>query len=222
MAYALGKLGDPRASDALVQVLKDDEGNVRSSVAWALANLQDVRAVEPLIQILKDEDDINRKITVNALMKVGDIRAIELLTKVLSEISGDYSLTRYKRKMMMRDVESILKHLKAKPMYGPAVPVTREEKEGIFGLLAGIFMIFGALVLISYGVFCAFMNAVVDSHFILGVICGIVPAILGVIELVGAIFAFKRTNWAFALVAAILGLNILGIIFVAVGKKEFH
>lgn len=105
------------------------------------------------------------------------------------------------------------------PAYGPGA----EKKEGIFGLLAGIFMIIGALGLIGYGVFWAVVGAAV-TYFIggVGAICGVVMIILGVIELVGAIFAFKRTNWGFALVGAIVGLNILAIIFLAVGKKEFH
>lgn len=112
------------------------------------------------------------------------------------------------------------------PMYGPAAPGAR-EKEGIFGLLAGIFMIIGALGLIGYGAWFAFWGTVfagmTGGMFGGGLlVCGIIPLILGIIELVGAIYAFKRTNWAFALVGAIVGLNILAIIFLAVGKKEFH
>lgn len=113
------------------------------------------------------------------------------------------------------------------PTYAPAA----EKKEGIFGLLGGIFMILGAIGFIGYGAFWAFVGAAIAGFGgwfgvapfgVAPLTCGIIAIVLGVIELVAAIFAIKRTNWGFALVGAILGLNILGIIFVAVGKKEFQ
>ncbi len=45
---------------------------------------------------------------------------------------------------------------------------------------------------------------------------------IGIIDIAGGIFAIKRIRWTFALIAAILSLNVLAIVFIAVGRKEFH
>jgi len=60
-ASALGRLGDKRAVEPLIAVIKDDDDNiVRWSVASALATLGDKRAIEPLIAALKDQNNYVR------------------------------------------------------------------------------------------------------------------------------------------------------------------
>ena len=46
-AEALGRLGDPRAVEPLVDTLWDDDARVRIKVAWALGMLGDPRALVP-------------------------------------------------------------------------------------------------------------------------------------------------------------------------------
>jgi|ETNmetMinimDraft_20_1059909.scaffolds.fasta_scaffold198232_1 hypothetical protein len=55
---------------------------------------------------------------------------------------------------------------------------------------------------------------------ILGVV-GVVFINLGVISILGGIFALKRRLWGLALAGAICALGILSSIFVAMGKGEF-
>jgi len=56
-AWALGKIEDSRAVEALIAALKDEDDGVRESAAWALGDIGDSRAVKALIAALKDEDD---------------------------------------------------------------------------------------------------------------------------------------------------------------------
>ena len=55
-AYALGKIGDPRAVEPLISVLGDSEGFVRFITAHALGKIGDPSAIEPLISTLNDSD----------------------------------------------------------------------------------------------------------------------------------------------------------------------
>ena len=90
-AEALGKIGDARAVDLLIEKLKDKKLLVRWKAAEALGEIKDHRAVEPLIQVLndKDEDWSARKSAAEALGKIGDNRAVEPLIEALkySELS---------------------------------------------------------------------------------------------------------------------------------------
>jgi len=90
-AEALGKIGDNRAVDLLIESLKDKKPLVRWKAAEALGEIKDNRAVEPLIKILNDreEDWSVRKGAAEALGKIGDNRAVEPLIEALkySELS---------------------------------------------------------------------------------------------------------------------------------------
>jgi len=56
-ALALGKIGDARAVEPLIEMLnKDEDWYVRSCVAEALGDIGDARAVEVLTEALSDED----------------------------------------------------------------------------------------------------------------------------------------------------------------------
>jgi HEAT repeat protein len=62
-AEALGKIGDKRAIEPLIQALRDDNllrsvrSGVRARAAEALGRIGDKRAVEPLIQVSKNDDE---------------------------------------------------------------------------------------------------------------------------------------------------------------------
>ena len=50
-------VGDERAVEPLIEVLKDEDGHIRSGAAWALGKIRDKRAEEPLVEALKDENE---------------------------------------------------------------------------------------------------------------------------------------------------------------------
>jgi HEAT repeat protein len=79
-AGALGKIGDRRAAEPLIDALQRDvQPDVRSSAAEALGRLKDPRAIEPLINALNDKAHYVRENAVNALDEIADPRALEAL-----------------------------------------------------------------------------------------------------------------------------------------------
>ena len=78
-ARALGKIGDPRALDALVFRLRFDEDiEVRKSAVWAL-HIGGSRAVVPLIEALRDPDEWVRFGAIIVLAKIGQPAVIPLI-----------------------------------------------------------------------------------------------------------------------------------------------
>jgi HEAT repeat protein len=53
-AHALGDIGDERAVDVLLQLLKDEFKDVQVSAAYALGKIGDERGVGARLQLLKD------------------------------------------------------------------------------------------------------------------------------------------------------------------------
>ncbi|MFC2024288.1 hypothetical protein ACFLTJ_01735 [Chloroflexota bacterium] len=102
---------------------------------------------------------------------------------------------------------------------------------GILSIIAGIFAIGSSLAILptgpaSLGPFWGIpWNQEFLSTFALGF--GISRIILGVISIVGGIYAMRRHYWWLALGGSILAipiippLGILAIIFVSLGRKEF-
>ena len=70
-AEALGKLGDKRAVDPLINALADDDSIVRRDAAEALGLLGDKRAVDPLIKALGDKEEWVRRTAAKALEQLG-------------------------------------------------------------------------------------------------------------------------------------------------------
>lgn len=90
-ARALGQIGDSRAVEPLVAVLKDKDeySSLRLDAARALGQIGDTRAVEPLIVALKDQElGKRRSLVARALGQIGDTRAVEPLIAVLEEDHG--------------------------------------------------------------------------------------------------------------------------------------
>ncbi len=82
-AEALGKIGDKRAIEPLIQALK--KGAFPGEVAEALGEIGDVRAVEALINtLIHGYSDVQWK-AAEALGKIGDARAVESLIQALGD-----------------------------------------------------------------------------------------------------------------------------------------
>ncbi|MCK4734678.1 MAG: HEAT repeat domain-containing protein [Methanophagales archaeon] len=77
---ALGRIGDVRAVEPLIQALEDEDSYVRYKAVEVLGNLRDKRLVETFIQALKDENIPVRKKAAEALIRIGE-PAIEPLAK---------------------------------------------------------------------------------------------------------------------------------------------
>ena len=97
---------------------------------------------------------------------------------------------------------------------------------GVLTIISGCYGIgVGAIVL---GLGTTFMFGIPGLELLAGIGAGII--VIGIIALIGGIYALRRKVWGFALTGAILAailfpvgtvLGILAIIFVAMGKNEF-
>jgi HEAT repeat protein len=56
-AESLGRLGDPRAVDALIDTLWDDDPRVRLKASWALGQIGDPRALPSLQRLYRMENE---------------------------------------------------------------------------------------------------------------------------------------------------------------------
>ena len=100
---------------------------------------------------------------------------------------------------------------------------------GILTIIAGALQIIGGLALtLILPYFIVASGSDVFKSAIIGIgALGIPIIVLGIIAIVGGIYAIKRRLWGLALVGAIIALapssilGILAIIFVAISKKEF-
>jgi HEAT repeat protein len=66
-AVSLGRLGDSRATEALINALSDDDERVKLKVIWALGAMGDSRAIAPLKSLYRAESDDTREIIAEAL-----------------------------------------------------------------------------------------------------------------------------------------------------------
>ncbi|WP_231585410.1 HEAT repeat domain-containing protein [Methanosarcina sp. WWM596] len=76
---------DPRAFDPLIQMLNDDNENVREAAVSALGQRKDPRAFDPLTQMLYDSSSNVRETAVSALGQSKDPRAVGLLIQMLDD-----------------------------------------------------------------------------------------------------------------------------------------
>jgi HEAT repeat protein len=96
-ALVLGEIGDRRAVDALIDVLKKYRRDIEEIAAYngmlsdaqaaakALGKIGDPQAVEPLIAALKYDGIRMRRVVVEALGLIGDARAVEPLRTALKD-----------------------------------------------------------------------------------------------------------------------------------------
>ena len=98
---------------------------------------------------------------------------------------------------------------------------------GILSIIAGVGQVIGGLV---FGVIGGVVGGLADIPMVTGIIelMAIPVLILGIVAIVGGIFALKRQKWGLALagsICALFGPWILGIpaiIFIIMGKNEFE
>jgi HEAT repeat protein len=78
-AEVLGRIGDRRAVEPLIALLKDEDAGVREAAAMALGRIRDPNAVQPLTAALEDEDPSVQVRAALALAEFGDESVIEPL-----------------------------------------------------------------------------------------------------------------------------------------------
>ncbi|MBK8020134.1 MAG: HEAT repeat domain-containing protein [Chloroflexi bacterium] len=91
MVRMVGRTGDLRHFDALVDLLQADRSLVspvvKVAAAEALGHLRDSRAVHPLIDALSDNDDAIRETAAEALGRIGDSMAFDAVLVTLNDES---------------------------------------------------------------------------------------------------------------------------------------
>lgn len=91
----LGRQGDPRAVEPLLECLKDADSMVRRSAIEALSRLSSTRSVDALVDRFKDrnEDWLSRIYAAEALGRIGSTAATAALKDVALD-RGEDTLTR--------------------------------------------------------------------------------------------------------------------------------
>jgi HEAT repeat protein len=79
----LGFLGDSKAVEPLIPLLKDENEIQRINTAWALGHLGDSKAIEHLILLLNDENAEVQKSAIESLNRLGYPKKIESLIPLL-------------------------------------------------------------------------------------------------------------------------------------------
>jgi len=83
--WVLGEIGNSEASPALLEMMSDEDMDIRRSVIEALGKVKAKDAVEPLITILKDEKQASiKEWVIEALGNIGDPKAVEALAECLN------------------------------------------------------------------------------------------------------------------------------------------
>jgi HEAT repeat protein len=87
LAAALGRLGDPKATPALIGLLRSRNDYTRIEAIQALGVLHAPQAVEPLMKIASDEsaEPLLSKKAIEALGRIGDARAVPVLMRMLTK-----------------------------------------------------------------------------------------------------------------------------------------
>lgn len=81
----LGRLGDPRAVDGLLAILKDKAFRFRREVVTALGRIRDARAIDGLLMTLDNADSVMRSKISEALGRIGGTRAVDYLLPMLQD-----------------------------------------------------------------------------------------------------------------------------------------
>jgi len=99
---------------------------------------------------------------------------------------------------------------------------------GILGIIAGaIAVILGLVLAVAGGILGTILGVFIP--FIGGAVAGLfaIPVILGIVAIIGGVYALKRRSWGFALAGSICTffcvwfLGVPAIILVILGKREF-
>ncbi len=117
-AEELGKSGDPRAVEPLLEALRT---GICKEVLWALRRLNDQRALPGLVEALKSPFSSYRSLAVLALGEMGDPRAVPELVLKLTDIDAD----------VRRDVCKALGQLRDQRAVGPLVAALSDAEHSV-------------------------------------------------------------------------------------------
>jgi HEAT repeat protein len=92
IAEELGRIGDKRAVDPLLENLKQGPLYMRLAAIRALGKLGDIRATNPLLRILENQDKLVWHETVKALGNLGDPTVVDFFLQVLEGEHGNNEL----------------------------------------------------------------------------------------------------------------------------------
>jgi len=82
-ADALGKIGGPRVIEAVLQLVRDKDDDIRRAAIEILNQTKDERAVDSLIQATRDSDWCVSDRAVDALAEIGSMRGLPRLAEML-------------------------------------------------------------------------------------------------------------------------------------------
>ena len=82
-ADALGKIGGPKVIDAVLQLVRDKDEDIRRAAIEILNQTKDERAVDSLIQATRDPDWWVSERAIDALAEIGSKRAVPRLMEML-------------------------------------------------------------------------------------------------------------------------------------------
>ncbi|MDD5144247.1 HEAT repeat domain-containing protein [Methanoregula sp.] len=74
-AETLGRIGDPAATEDLIDALWDEDPRVRTKAVWALGRIGDDRAIPPLRRLYRMESEEAREDISEAIAAIGRSRA---------------------------------------------------------------------------------------------------------------------------------------------------
>ncbi len=105
--FILGKIGDPRATESLIEAMGDISDNVCMSAAWALGKIGDKSAVKPLIDFLNNGNEVMRCSAANALGMIGEQVSLQPLIKALKDSDGHVRSSAASALGMIGDISAI-------------------------------------------------------------------------------------------------------------------
>ena len=91
-ADALGKIGGPKVIEAVLQLVRDQDEDIRRAAIEILNQTKDERAVGHLIEATKDKDWWVSERAVDALAEIGSKRAVPRLMEMLEATHAKRSL----------------------------------------------------------------------------------------------------------------------------------
>jgi hypothetical protein len=106
----------------------------------------------------------------------------------------------------------------------------QQKQETVMPVLGGVFILLPSLAYLLLGAVVAAGSTIALPFSLggsaIGVVCGVILLILGVVGLMGAINAIQRKDYAFAIVGGIVViptlLGLIGFILVLMSKSEFR
>lgn len=85
VARSLGEIGDPQATDLLLQYLQDKDVDVQVAAVRALGDIKDPRSVDSLLACVSNTAPKVRRAAIRSLGEIADPRATDLLLKCLHD-----------------------------------------------------------------------------------------------------------------------------------------